>query len=323
MTEFDENATIGRIIELRKDFAGPRGKSKFAKSLGISPSTYNYYENNRLPPIPVLLKICEVAGADLHWLLTGRLKNGENADGLDTQLYKKLTGLLQSSPQARESILAFTELLSEKKAVEKRPVQEAPKPKSDRPGWIPILGRTAAGMVHFWQQTNLPSSQDAVIELDQLVEKHIGRAIVASSSGDIAVDLQIGPLIKTLKTGTANLIQVSGKIGDSDSDQIVQFVECRQVYELFPDAFALQIDGDSMAPRIEDGDIVILSPSVPAAQGHIAVAHVAGQIGVTCKLIRTTETQVHLIPINEKYETRTVDRENLEWALAVLCHVKV
>ena len=100
-------------------------------------------------------------------------------------------------------------------------------------------------------------------------------------------------------------------------------IECQEIYKLFPDAFALQIDGDSMAPRINDADIVILSPSVPAAQGYVAVARLADQIGVTCKLIRTTQSQVHLIPINERYETKTMPKENLLWALAVLCHIKI
>ena len=76
-----------------------------------------------------------------------------------------------------------------------------------------------------------------------------------------------------------------------------------------------------MSPRINDGDIVILSPSVPAAQGHIAIARVANQIGVTCKLIRMTDSDVHLIPINEKYETKVVAKKDLLWALAVLCHI--
>jgi len=104
---------------------------------------------------------------------------------------------------------------------------------------------------------------------------------------------------------------------------VAQFIECRQIYELFPDAFALQIDGDSMSPRINDTDIVVLSPSVPAAQGHIAVAKVQDQIGVTCKLIRTTESRVHLVPINEKYQPQAVPRDKLLWALAVLCHIRI
>ena len=64
-----------------------------------------------------------------------------------------------------------------------------------------------------------------------------------------------------------------------------------------------------MSPRINDGDIVILSPSVPAVQGQIGIARIANQIGVTCKLIRTTENEVHLIPINEKYETKVVAKK--------------
>jgi len=117
----------------------------------------------------------------------------------------------------------------------------------------------------------------------------------------------------------ANLIQVSGE----DAADIVEFVQCKELHKLFPDSFALQIDGDSMSPRINDGDIVILSPSVPAAQGHIAIARFANQIGVTYKLIRTSENKVHLIPINEKYETRVIEKKDLLWALAVLCHISV
>jgi SOS-response transcriptional repressor LexA len=78
-----------------------------------------------------------------------------------------------------------------------------------------------------------------------------------------------------------------------------------------------------MSPRINDGDIVILSPSVPAAQGQIGVARVSNQIGVTCKLIRTTDSSVHLIPINERYETKIVPKKDLLWALAVLCHISM
>jgi len=326
MPDFDEKAIIGRIIKLRKDFAGTRGKSKFAKSLDISPSTYTYYENDRLPPIPVLLKICEVTGADLHWLLTGRYTTApasQAALGLSPELTTKLKTLLQTSPESADALTAFVELLSEKRHVEKKRASKMPEPKPDRPGWIPVLGRTAAGMVHFWQQTDLPEPKDAIVELDQLVEKYTGRAIMASASGVLTLDLQIAPLLRELKTETANLIQVGSQTDERGTDRAVQFIECQQIYELFPDAFALQIDGDSMSPRINDTDIVVLSPSVPAAQGHVAVARLQDQIGVTCKLIRTTESRVHLIPINEKYRTQTVPRKKLLWALAVLCHIRI
>jgi len=319
MKNFDEKTIIERISLLRKQHAGNRGKSEFARALGISASTYNYYENNRVPPIEILLKICEVTGADLEWLLTGRSTEKRFASGPNRGLLQKLDDLFTSNPELTEAVLAFIELLCEKKGVEKEFQSRVLPARPVRPGWIPVLGRTAAGMVHFWDQTFLPEPKQAVTELDELVQKYIGKAIIGSVDGTVSIDLQARALVDGLKKPEANLIQVSGQ----EADRIVEFVQCEEIFELFPDSFALRIDGDSMSPRINDGDIVILSPSVPAAQGHIAIARVANQIGVTCKLIRSTEDAVHLIPINERHETKVVAKKDLLWALAVLCHISI
>jgi len=319
MQSFDEKAMIERVKLLRKQYAGSRGKSKFARALGISASTYSYYENNRVPPIEILLKICEVTGADLQWLLTGSSTEKKFAFGPNTELLQKLDNLFTNNPELTEAVLAFIELLCEKKGLERQFYPETQPAKLDRPGWIPVLGRTAAGIVHFWDQTFLPEPKQAITELDELVKKHIGKTIIGSADGTVSIDLQARPLIESLKSQQVNLI----KVGGPQQEQIVEFVQCQEIHKLFPDSFALQIDGDSMSPRINDGDIVILSPSVPAAQGQIAIARIAHQIGVTCKLIRTTEREVHLIPINERYETKVVAKKDLIWALAVLCHISI
>jgi len=319
LQNFDEKALIGRVRLLRNQYAGSRGKSKFARALGISASTYSYYENNRLPPIEILLKICEVTGADLQWLLTGSSTEKKFAFGPNSELLQKLNDLFTNNPELTEAVLAFIELLCEKKGIERQFYPKTPPAEPDRPGWIPVLGRTAAGIVHFWNQTFLPEPKQAITELDELVKKHIGKTIIGSADGTVSIDLQARPLIESLKSQQVNLI----KVGGPQQEQIVEFVQCQEIHKLFPDSFALQIDGDSMSPRINDGDIVILSPSVPAAQGQIAIARIAHQIGVTCKLIRTTEREVHLIPINEKYETKVVAKKDLLWALAVLCHISI
>jgi len=319
MKNFDEKVIIGRVRQLRKKYAGKRGKSKFARTLGISASTYSYYENNRLPPIEVLLKICEVTGTDLEWLLTGSSTEKKFPSGANSGLLQKLDELLTNSPELTEAVLAFIELLCEKKGIEKELYSKVQLAKPERPGWIPVLGRTAAGIVHFWDQTFLPEPKQAVTELEELVKKHIGKAIIGSIDGRVSVDLQARALVDGLKQQEVNLIQISGQ----GPEQIVEFVQCEEIHKLFPDSFALQVDGDSMSPRINDGNIVILSPSVPAAQGQIGIARIANQIGVTCKLIRTTEQGVHLIPINERYETKVVAKKDLLWALAVLCHINL
>ena len=315
----DIKAIIERVRLLREQYAGRRGKSKFARDLKISPSTYNYYENNRIPPIEILLKICEVTGADLEWLLTGCRNKKKFAFGPNSELLRRLNKLFTDNPELTQAVLAFIELLCEQKGIEGGFRSEVIQSKPTRPGWIPVLGRTAAGIVHCWEQTNLPEPEQAVTELDELVKKHIGKEIIGSVDGTVSVDLQARPLVDSIKKQQANLIQVCGQ----GQEQIIEFVQCEEIHKLFPDSFALHVDGDSMSPRINDGDIVILSPSVLAAQGQISIARIANQIGVTCKLIRTTQTDVHLIPINERYETKVVAKKDLLWALAVLCHVSV
>jgi len=319
MGKYDEKAIIARVRSLREQYVGGRGKSKFARALNISPSTYNYYENNRIPPIEVLLKICEVTGADLDWLLTGQSTGKKPASGPNSGLLQRLDKLFTDNPEMTEAVLAFIELLCEQKGIVGGFHSGLLPSKPARPRWIPVLGRTAAGMVHFWEQTFLPEPEKAITELDELVKKHIGREIVGSVDGTVSVDLKARPLLDGIRKQQANLIQVCGQ----EQEQIVEFVQCEEVHKLFPDSFALHLDGDSMSPRINDCDVVILSPSVPAAQGQISIARVANQIGVTCKLIRTTKTEVHLIPINERYETKVVAKKDLLWALAVLCHVSI
>lgn len=315
----NEKAIIERVKLLRRQYARNKSKSRFARALGISASTYNLYETSRVPPLDVMLKMCEVAGADLEWLLTGRVAEKKFASGPNSELLQKLNVLLTSYPELSEPIIAFVELLCEKKGIENEVRAQVLPSMVDRCGWIPVLGRTAAGMVHFWDQIVLPGPQQAVTELDELVKKHIGKTIINSADGKVAVDLKSWVLLEEVEKSQANLIQVGGK----QDDEIVEFIQCQQVHKLFPDSFGLHIDGDSMSPRINDGDIVILSPSVPAVEGQIGVARIADQIGVTCKLIRSTEMEVHLIPINEKYETKVIAKGDLLWALAVLCHISI
>jgi SOS-response transcriptional repressor LexA len=68
---------------------------------------------------------------------------------------------------------------------------------------------------------------------------------------------------------------------------------------------------------------VVVSPSIPAQSGQAALARIKGQIGVTCKVLRRSEEQVHLVPINERYESKVVGEDELCWALTVLCHIRL
>lgn len=319
MTKIDTNAINSRIQLLRQEYAGDRGKSKFAQEIGISSSTYSYYEKGRVPPIDILLKISQITGVDLYWILTGT----EHRDPrLSTKagnepLFAKINYLLSQREYLAASVEAFIDLLYEKESLEQgrdMPVQAD----SERPGWIPVLGRTAAGVVAFWDQQLADQKELMITELDDLVSKHIGKDITAFNDGTLAIDLQSRSLLEKVKNSAVNIIQVNC----GTTDEPVEFVQSQELYDIYRDSFALRVDGDSMSPRINDGDIVILSPSVTAGEGKTAVIKLKNQIGVTCKIIRTEDRGVHLIAANEKYDTKVVPKDDVVWALAVLCHIK-
>ena len=101
-----------------------------------------------------------------------------------------------------------------------------------------------------------------------------------------------------------------------------EFVASEPLKRRHADAFALRIDGDSMAPELRHGDVVVLSPSAEAAEGRPAVVQLADQIGVTCKLYRRAGQTVHLVPVNEQYAVQTFPAERVIWALRVLARVR-
>lgn len=64
-------AICDRLKQVRVQVCGQRGQSHFAALLQLSPSTYNYYEKGRVPPVDVLDRASRVTGAPLLWLIRG------------------------------------------------------------------------------------------------------------------------------------------------------------------------------------------------------------------------------------------------------------
>ena len=65
--------------------------------------------------------------------------------------------------------------------------------------------------------------------------------------------------------------------------------------------FGLQIHGDSMEPRIYDGDVVIVRQQEDAESGEIVIALVNGS-DATCKRLIKYANGISLMSLNSKYE---------------------
>jgi len=87
-----------------------------------------------------------------------------------------------------------------------------------------------------------------------------------------------------------------------------------------PGAFALKVKGSSMAPRIEDGDIVIVSPQQEARNGDICVIRVNDED--TLKKVKFEGSYLHLIPLNPEFEPMTVKKKEVNFVWKVVKLIK-
>ncbi|HTY01391.1 MAG TPA: S24 family peptidase [Bacteroidota bacterium] len=87
-----------------------------------------------------------------------------------------------------------------------------------------------------------------------------------------------------------------------------------------PSAFALKVKGQSMSPRIEDGDVVIVSPQQEARSGDICVVRVNGED--TLKKVKFEGIYIHLIPLNPDFEPVTVKRKDVNFVWKVVKLIK-
>ncbi len=364
MGEFSQIEICRRIARVRMEFAGPRGKSSFSKQLGLSPSTYDYYEAARVPPADVLVRIADLAGVNLRWLLTGEEIEGNNLPAVPAghPAVLRAAELIGQHPEAAKPLAAFLDILAatmefpdsdtagqtkannanktaslagassripsagpnDKPASaavsETIPPEPTTKPQptvADQPGedWIPVLGRSAAGVPHFWTK---PGQGEKVTTLGDLMDRHVAE-IAARAEHTPATQSPAGDAGPEA-IRPVQLIRLPEPLTETGP---TEYVSAGAIKRKFPDAFAVWIDGESMSPEIRHGDLVLLSPSAPAEAGQAAVVQLEGAIGVTCKLYHPSGRNVHLVPINDQFPPATAEASHLQWCLRVLARIRL
>ncbi len=98
----------------------------------------------------------------------------------------------------------------------------------------------------------------------------------------------------------------------------LEAIECIIDYEEIPvemartgEFFGLQIKGDSMAPRILDGDVVIVRRQPTVESGDIAIIMVNGD-DATCKRVMHHENGLSLVSNNTAYPPRYFTAQEVE-----------
>ena len=91
-------------------------------------------------------------------------------------------------------------------------------------------------------------------------------------------------------------------------ENIVGQIRCSEEMAAGCELFALKVEGDSMLPRIHDGDILIVRQQDDAETGDIVIALVNGDDGCVKKLVKYDSGGCALISLNPVYEPMVFDK---------------
>ena len=118
------------------------------------------------------------------------------------------------------------------------------------------------------------------------------------------------------KTSEAFRIPVLGRVAAGIPlemvEDVIDWEEVSKSIANQGEIFALKIKGDSMAPRIQNGDIVIIHKQNDAESGDIVIASVNGD-DATCKRLRKYREGIELIPLNPSYPPLFFSNQEITW----------
>jgi len=143
------------------------------------------------------------------------------------------------------------------------------------------------------------------------VEVPGGTASTVNTDGRILPIVQMIPVIANVEAGDPATWHDTYEIGDA-----MEWLECpHEIND--KNAFGLVIHGDSMAPKLVDGDRVIVSPRAHYHRNDIVVFKV-NDSDVSCKLYDKTDGTYIFRPINSDHDIQIVPVKEVNWIYKVV-----
>lgn len=117
------------------------------------------------------------------------------------------------------------------------------------------------------------------------------------------------------RTSKGTLIPVLGRVAAGlPIEAVEEIIDTEEITEELArtgEFFGLQIHGDSMEPRMCEGDVVIVRQQDDAESGDVVIATVNGS-DATCKRLRKYRDGIELISFNAAYAPMFYSNEDIE-----------
>lgn len=302
-----EKALAERVRELRRRHFGPRGKVDFAQRLGLKLEEYEPYEHGMLPPGELFVRMCEVTGEDLQWLLTGVASRStvviSGTRNRHQRLLARIAKTLDARPGVAAPLEAFLDLL-----VQSQEAAYASAPGLPAAAWdevIPIFERNEwpdelpdpggpGGML-------LPTLSESAPAIAECVPAALAEPAM-EYAGDALRDVAVIAL-------------------PDETGRTRRFVRSRHVACCFESIFAVALDDAVMEPMFSAGDLLLVAPGVAPRVGHPALCKFASRADDRCRVWLGAEAEtVHLGRICDGAPEQ-MPRGQLRWSLEVLYRV--
>ncbi len=300
-----EKQLAQRIRELRRRHFGARGKAEFARRLDLPLEAYERFERGTVPPGDVMVRMCDVTGEDLQWLLTGTAARGtvviSGARRRHQDLLTRIAQAIDAQPKLAASLEAFLDLLLKSEQMQQT---SGALPAPDAANLVPVF---ATG---HWPR-GLPDPGGgggdgglALAHAAELADVPRAACALAEPDGD----------------GGGEIVHRAELLAARDESRGVDgYLHCPGLVSLFPEAFAVRLEqAGPMCPMFADGDVVVVAPGAEPALGRPALCKFRSDADDRCRIwLGGDDRHVHLGRVSDGGH-ETLPREELCWALDVL-----
>ncbi|MFQ5805143.1 MAG: helix-turn-helix domain-containing protein [Phycisphaerae bacterium] len=304
-----EKALAQRIRELRRRHFGPRGKAEFAQKLGLPLEEYERFERGKLPPGELMVRMCELTGEDLQWLLTGRAARGavviSGARRRHQHLLTQIARALDARPGLAAPLEAFLGLLLRGEDARQQAAPSLPTPAPTE--LIPLFGRNE------WpDELPDPDGPGGGRQLAPILpqEPLTNAERVSASLAEPAMEYDRAAL------HDVTVLALPDATGPAR-----RFVQSGEVARCFPMVFGVVLDDETMEPMFLAGDSLLVAVGVEARIGRPALCKFADRADDRCRVwLGEDEKHVHLGRVSDGQHEQ-MPRAQLRWSLEVLYRV--
>ncbi len=155
-------------------------------------------------------------------------------------------------------------------------------------------------------------STESVSKILESTGATMAEFIALISEENAAALAQRVPVIGYAQAGEAGYFDDAGYPAGSGWDEVL----FPQIGD--PNAYALEVSGDSMQPVYRDGDVIIVSPSAGIRRGdRVVVKTKEGEV-MAKQLARQTALKVELMSVNREHPDRTLDKSEIAWMSRII-----